>query len=260
MVVMLALLAFAAAAVSAGAPPATPWTMIGPWNIGDDIYNAGEAGTIAPAVSPESDPSLIYMGGNNNAAASGVLKSVDTGKHWSKMNVGLFDTRLYGLFLVDKAGDHVLAGTPSGVFESLDGAKTWTHVAVTQTWGVANSFRNGTINGKPYLLVGANGGMGNVPLGNGSAPLVNANWRLIKSPPGSSAWRTNIISVADFDGSGKPLANSVVGGCVWNGGHGVLHLATIVNETSANWNVQQQQPCQSMALDPNNADHMVSES
>ena len=56
-----------------------PWDVIGPHNIGDDINGRGEAGTIAPAVSIIGNPNLIYMGGNNNAAASGVLKSTDMG-------------------------------------------------------------------------------------------------------------------------------------------------------------------------------------
>ena len=97
----------------------SPWLNIGPKNIGDSIPGlAGEAGTIAPAVSVVGNPALIYMGGNNNAAASGVLKSTDMGSHWTKANVGLFDTRLQGLHIVDDKGDHVLAGTPSGVFET----------------------------------------------------------------------------------------------------------------------------------------------
>lgn len=88
-------------------PPAThtPWKNIGPWNIGDDVNGNGEAGTIAVAVSPISNPDLIYMGGNNNAASSGVLKTRNRGRHWSKMNVGLLDTRIHGLFIVDDAGE-----------------------------------------------------------------------------------------------------------------------------------------------------------
>ena len=68
-------------------PPAThtPWTMVGPWNIGDDVHGAGEAGTIAPAVSPTAHPNVMYMGGNNNAASSGVLKTIDGGHHWTKV-------------------------------------------------------------------------------------------------------------------------------------------------------------------------------
>ena len=244
-------------------PPAThtPWKNIGPWNIGDDIHNGGEAGTIAPAISSVMNPNLIYMGGNNNAASSGVLKTMDRGKHWIKVNVGLTDTRLQGLFMVDSdsanPGAHVLAGTPSGVFETLDGARTWTHIKQTQAWGVANSFMNGTINGKRYILIGANGGLGNVPLLPGK-PLIQQNWSLIPSPPGHAAWRTNVVSVADFDGSGNPLANSVVGGCLWpNHAMGVVHIATLINTSAARWNVQLDQPCQSMAIDPNNADHFL---
>ena len=164
-------LAFSGPSPPAPLPPAThtPWTNIGPWNIGDDVDIGGEAGTIAPAVSTLANPDVIYMGGNNNAASPSVLKSTDRGRHWTKMGNGIFDTRLFGLMIVDDMGEHVLAGTPSGVFETLDGAKTWTHVKQTQSWGVANSFKNGTINGKPYVLVGANAGLGNVPLLPGKA-------------------------------------------------------------------------------------------
>ena len=62
--------------------------------------------------------------------------------------------------------------------------------------------------------------------------------------------------MADFR-QGKALANSVVAGCIWVGGHGVVHYATIVNETTADWTVQLDQPCQSIALDPNDADHVI---
>ena len=41
---------------------------------------AGEAGTLADAVSPAANPSLIYAGGQNNGASSGVLKSTDMGR------------------------------------------------------------------------------------------------------------------------------------------------------------------------------------
>ena len=43
------------------------------------------------------------------------------GAHWAKMNVGLYDTRLLGLHIVDDdgPGDHVLAGTPYGNFDII---------------------------------------------------------------------------------------------------------------------------------------------
>ena len=123
---------------------------------------------------------MIYTGGNNNAASSGVLKSINFGKNWSKMNSGLSDTRIHGLYIIDDQGEHVVVGTPSGVFESLDGGNMWVHVTQTQPWGVSNSFRNGTINGVKYLFVGTNAGLGNVLLPkdpNSLSSLLNETWR-----------------------------------------------------------------------------------
>ena len=51
-------------------------------NIGDDAQGQGYAGTLADAVSPHSNPDLIYAGGHNNGASSGVLKSTDRGQTW----------------------------------------------------------------------------------------------------------------------------------------------------------------------------------
>ena len=56
------------------------WKKIGPHGIGDDVKGSGEAGTLADSVSPSSNPNLIYAGGRNNGASSGVLKSTDMGK------------------------------------------------------------------------------------------------------------------------------------------------------------------------------------
>lgn len=155
------------ASPSAPLPPAshTPWTTVGPSNIGDSITpDGGEAGTVQPVVAAAANPDVIYTGGNNNAASSGVLKSIDFGRHWVKVNRGLADTRIHGLYIVDQHGEHVVAGTPSGVYETLDSGGSWTHIAQTRGWGVANSFRNGSIGGAPHLFVGTNAGLGNVPL------------------------------------------------------------------------------------------------
>jgi hypothetical protein len=50
----------------ATAVAAAPWDKIGPRNIGDDARGQGYAGTLADAVSPLANPSLIYTGGHNN--------------------------------------------------------------------------------------------------------------------------------------------------------------------------------------------------
>lgn len=64
------------------AAAAAPWQHIGPHNIGDDVTGQGFAGTLSDAVSPLSNPNLIYTGGHNNGASSGVLKSTNRGKTW----------------------------------------------------------------------------------------------------------------------------------------------------------------------------------
>ena len=99
---------------------AAPWAKLGPKNIGSlnaSSQRQGYAGTLADAVSPQSNPSLIYTGGHNNGASSGVLKSTDGGKTWATTSSGLFDTTVAALQIVDAAGLHVLAGTPTGIYE-----------------------------------------------------------------------------------------------------------------------------------------------
>ena len=57
---------------------------MGPSNIGDSITpDGGEAGTVQPVVAAAANPDVIYTGGNNNAASSGVLKSIDFGSNAS---------------------------------------------------------------------------------------------------------------------------------------------------------------------------------
>ena len=48
------------------------------------------------------------------------------------------------MFLYPGTEDHVLAGTPTGVYESTDGANSWALIAGTEGFGGCRSFRNGT--------------------------------------------------------------------------------------------------------------------
>ena len=83
------------------------WEHLGPRNIFDDDSGRGEAGTVADAASPVSNPSIIYTGGKNNGASSGVLKSVDMGRTWARASGGLFDSRVRGLFVHPDSVDGV---------------------------------------------------------------------------------------------------------------------------------------------------------
>lgn len=224
-------------AIASGA--ANPWERVGPRNIFDDDLNRGEAGTLADAASPASNPSLIYSGGRNNGASSGILKTTDMGKHWVQSSKGLFDTRVYGVFLHpdDAAGRHVLVGTPTGVWESKDGAESWSHINGTEAFGLVWSFRAGVINNEPYVMAGTTAGIANVPVRGGS-------WSVIPSPAGD--WTTP-LSIAVDNGE------SVVVGCL----QGSVFLGRTRNTTAADWTPLPDVKCAVVAIDPNDKNHFL---
>jgi hypothetical protein len=141
--------------VATAASAGSSWDRIGPWNIFDDKDVKGEAGTLACAASLASVPATIYAGGQNNGVSSGIIKTVDAGVHWTRNSNGLWDTRVLGVWLHpdDPKANHVFAGTHSGIYESKDGAASWTFRNETTGWGGVMSFREGTIQGKPFILV-----------------------------------------------------------------------------------------------------------
>ena len=154
----LVLLVCAPAAADADAvAPATSsstWDRIGPHNIfnaysdgGQGPLPMGEAGTLAGASSLAAKPEIIYAGGQNNGVSSGVIKTVDGGRHWVRASKGMWDTRVLGVWIHpdDKTANHVFAGTHSGIYETTDGAATWTLREETAAWGGVMSFREGNI-------------------------------------------------------------------------------------------------------------------
>ena len=223
----------------ATAAVAAPWQKIGPHNIVDDVTGQGFAGTLSDAVSPLSNPNLIYTGGHNNGASSGVLKSIDRGKTWIPYSNGLWDTTIGGLIILDEAGDHVLAGTPSGIYETRDGALSWQPMPGSAGIGWARSMKNGTVNGEPHVLAGVDQGIATWSRTKGG------NWSLIKAP-GNGTYLTRFISVADV------LPSSVVGVCFM----GFSFLITITGPTSATWK-NTSLNCLEVAIDPNNKDHFI---
>ena len=193
-------------ALAQAAPPPPPpwpkkgpigdWTTIGPWGIGDSIDGQGEAGTLADAVSPAGNPKVIYAGGRNNGASSGIMKSVDGGLHWVMASNGIFDTRIVSLGIVDMdKGDHVYTGTASGIYETTDGAESWTKVNTTVPVGNCYTFKNGTIGGVPHILASCDCGIASIPTAGG-------DWACA----GPGGWgRGGYLSVADAGSDGKLL-------------------------------------------------------
>ena len=258
----------------ATAVAAAPWEKIGPRNIGDAVSGQGYAGTLADAVSPLSNPNLIYTGGHNNGAASGVLKSIDRGKTLIPRCNGLWDTTIASLLILDEAGDHVLAGTPTGIYETLDGASSWRLMPGSAGIGWARSMKNGTVNGEPHVIAGVDSGLAvrrtsvTTPADDARCParsnLATArheltiisncaqnwnpgkggNWSVIKAPVGLAL--TRFISVADV------LPSSVIGVCLG----GVAFITTITGPTTATWK-NTSLNCIEVAINPNNKDHFI---
>ena len=158
------------------------------------------------------------------------------GRTWQRASAGLFDTRILGVFLYPGTEDHVLAGTPSGVYESTDGADSWALLAGTESFGGCRSFRNGTVNGVSSILGECGGGIANVPAKGGT-------WAMIKSP---GYWGSP-LSIADNG------PTTVVYGCV----SGVVVLGTITTRTATDWSKIPGTKCYVAAIDPNNKDHFI---
>eukprot|EP00966_Prymnesium_polylepis_P218851 5064710-Prymnesium_polylepis.1 len=76
-----------------------------------------------------------------------------------------------------RSGNHVFAGTHSGIYESTDGAESWMLRKETAGWGNVMSFREGVIQGKRYILANSGNGILTMPRGGGP-------WQKIASPGG----------------------------------------------------------------------------
>lgn len=195
---------------------------------------------------------MIYAGGQNNGASSGVIKTVDGGRHWTRNSNGLWDTRILGVWVhPDNAeGDHVFAGTHSGIYESVDGASTWTLFNETATWGSVMSFRQGVIGGVSYIVANCgNGGLATLPLKGGT-------WNLIKAP-GPMASNDLLSLVVNPDQTTEVL--TCIGG--WGGGN--LYYASLQSPTNATWigplKNQTGTPydCANAAVDPKDRNHFL---
>ena len=198
------------------------WDRIGPWN----LYNAknsllGESGTVACAASPQANPDVIYAGGQNNGVSSGIIKSIDGGKHWLRKSKGLWDTRILGVWVFPGSGSHVLAGTHSGIYESHDAAESWTFRNETRGWGGVMSFREGVIQGAEYIL--ANGADGYIF----TMPKAGGMWKRIKAPGGIA----NNAHLSVVTHGGKTELITCIGG--WGGGK--LYYGSIDTPTNITW-------------------------
>lgn len=120
----------------------------GMWTTGDagrtwqPLFDAQPVGSIGALAVAPSNPDVLYVGTgeadmrSDIAQGDGVYKSVDAGRHWTR--IGLADTQQIGRILVDPRDANVVfaaaLGHPygpnaeRGVFRSRDGGASWRKV------------------------------------------------------------------------------------------------------------------------------------
>lgn len=120
----------------------------GVWTTGDagrtwqPLFDAQPVGSIGALAVAPSNPDVLYVGTgeadmrSDIAQGDGVYKSVDAGRHWSR--IGLADTQQIGRILVDPRDANVVfvaalgypygANAERGVFRSRDGGASWRKV------------------------------------------------------------------------------------------------------------------------------------
>jgi photosystem II stability/assembly factor-like uncharacterized protein len=87
-------------------------------------HNNGITDTLIEQVAPSpTNAQVAYAAASNGG---GVFKTKDEGASWSSKNNGLTDHHVDAIAIDPADSNHLLAGTQTGVFESTDGAKTWT--------------------------------------------------------------------------------------------------------------------------------------
>ena len=215
----------------------------------------GESGTLASAASPRQNPMLIYTGGQNNGASSGVLRTTDGGKHWLRKSKGLWDTRIIGVFLHpdDNTGAHVLAGTHSGVYESTDSAESWAFRNETAGWGFVMSFALGMIQGEQYIIANSANGILTLPVADKAA-----KWQRIPlpSPPGIAP--NQHLSLVTTEGTSEVLIS------IGSWAAGKLYYGNLKSPTTAHWTGPLGSASESggvtamnVWVDPNDRNHLV---
>jgi photosystem II stability/assembly factor-like uncharacterized protein len=84
------------------------------------------------AVDP-TDPDVVYGPGFLSAGVSVVLKTTTGGAVWQRLPTGIPRyERITSLAIDPGRADRLVAGTTAGVFESDDGARTWTAIGLGQ--------------------------------------------------------------------------------------------------------------------------------
>lgn len=158
---------------------ALKWRNVGPWRGGRVTAVAGHAAM----------PHTFYMG----ATGGGVWRTDDAGMTWQNVSDGFFNTATIGAIAVAHADPNVIyVGTGEapirgvstadgdGMYKSVDGGKSWTHIGLADTKHIAIVVVDP---GNPDIVyVGA----------QGNAWVASEERGVYKSTDGGSTWRRTL--------------------------------------------------------------------
>jgi hypothetical protein len=214
------------------------WERLGPRNIFNEINGNGAAGTCGAAATDPSNPNVVFMGGHNNSAATGFLRSQDRGLHWLASNNGLTDTRVMSIVVDPLTPGLIYVGTPSGIFKSVNSGVDWRAEIGSDVVGGAQSdafFL--TVGSNRWLVAATDRGLAYRAQSSGQ-------WQLSSPPAGAP--NQAVYSAAWAQGSNTMYV--VLGG-------GPVYKV-ILSDTGVTW-TRTNMRFNTVTVDPKNANHIV---
>ncbi len=169
------------------------WRNIGPFRGGRSIAVAGHS----------DQPLTFYFG----ATGGGVWKTVDGGMRWMPTSDSTFQSASVGAIVVAPSDPNIIyAGTGEtdirgnisggdGIYKSTDAGKSWKHIGLKKSWGIARIVVNPT---NPNIVYVAS--LGN-PFGR-TKKAMNAEERgVYRSMDGGSTWQQVLAPINDRTGA-----------------------------------------------------------